>query len=33
MKDNQFNQFIFQESVPERFPLTANKLFYNEKIK
>jgi len=31
MKDNQFHQFKFQESVPEKFPLTANKYFLTNK--
>ncbi|SVB54004.1 uncharacterized protein METZ01_LOCUS206858 [marine metagenome] len=26
MKDNQFHLFKLQESVPEIFPLTANKI-------
>jgi len=31
MKDNQFHQFKFQESVPEIFQLTANKYFITKK--
>ena len=31
MKDNLFHQFKFKESVPEIFPLTANKYFITKK--